>query len=48
MYGMIDKREDRHAADRAAGEHVEHAGDPAGILLEDLGQRAGSTPGTGI
>ena len=36
MYGMMFEREDRHAVDAAAGEHVEHAEDAAGLGAEDL------------
>jgi hypothetical protein len=36
------EREDRHPVDAAAGEHVEHAEDAAGLGLEDL------LPGGGI
>ncbi len=38
MYGMIVQGEDRHAPERAAREHVEHAEDAAGVLLEHLRQ----------
>ena len=34
--GQDAEREDRHPLQRAAGEHVEHAHDAAGVLLEDL------------
>ena len=34
------EREDRHAVDAAAGEHIEHAQNAAGLLLEDQIGRA--------
>ena len=37
--GHDAEREDRHALDGAAGEHVEHAQDAGGLLLERLLQR---------
>ena len=41
--------EDRHAADGAAGEHVEHAEDAAGLLLLNAWASAsGLMPGSGI
>ena len=36
MYGMMFEREDRHAVDAAAGEHIEHAENAAGLGLEHL------------
>ena len=49
MYGMIVEREDRHAAERAAGEHVEHAEDAAGVLARrSRPGPCGSMPGIGI
>ena len=41
--------EDRQALQRAAGEHVDHAQDGAGLVVEELRPRAaGSMPGTGM
>ena len=38
MYGMMPRREDREARQRAAREHVEHAEDAALLALEELGE----------
>ncbi len=43
--GHDAEREDRHALDRTAGEHVEHAQDAAGLLLERLREGIGIDPG---
>ena len=45
MYGMMFEREHRHAPQRAAGEHVEHAEDAAAVLLQHLGHHAGIDAG---
>jgi hypothetical protein len=44
MIAEVVEREDRHAAQRAAGEHVENTENAAGVLLENLLQRARIDP----
>ena len=48
MYGHDTEGEDRHALDGAAGEHVEHAEQPAGLRVETSEQAAGLMPGIGM
>jgi hypothetical protein len=42
------EREDRHPVDAAAGEHVEHAENAAGLRAENRLPRGGSMPGSGM